>query len=80
MSVDVSGFDVDKELQSIAESISKDGIQFCGGVFECIETGEEFTLTIARGSALKRLSEHNERLMERVLELESENKKLAAQL
>lgn len=79
-SFDVSAFNVDKELQVIAESISRNGIQFCGGVFDLLGTGEEFVLTISKGSALKRISEHNERLKERVIELESENKKLTSQL
>lgn len=55
-------FDVDKQLQEIAEEVTQYGLNFCGGTFVHGSTGEEFTITIAKNSSVKAMKEDAEQL------------------
>lgn len=54
---DAEKFNVDSDLQSIADAMTVSGINFCGGVFDHLETGEEFELTIAKKSSVRSMVE-----------------------
>ena len=48
-------FDVDKQLQEIAEEVTKHGLNFCGAEFDHLETGETFTITVSRNSSVREM-------------------------
>lgn len=54
---DIEKFNVDSDLQSIADAMTISGLNFCGGVFDHLETGEEFELTIAKKSSVRSMAE-----------------------
>lgn len=53
---DLEKFNVDSDLQSIADAMTVAGLNFCGGVFDHLETGEEFELTIAKKSGVRSMA------------------------
>ena len=57
-------FNVDSDLQSIADAMTIAGLNFCGGVFDHLETGEEFELTIAKRSGVRSMTDEIAELRE----------------
>lgn len=73
-SLDLEKFNVDYELQSISDAMTITGLNFCGGVFEHLDTGEEFTLTIAKRSSIRDIDEINQKLVKENVELRKQLK------
>ena len=48
---------LDSLLQGIAEDITNEGLNYTGAEFEHIETGELFSITVAKESAERKLTE-----------------------
>lgn len=65
---DSEKFNVDSDLQSIADAMNFSGLNFCGGVFDHLETGEEFELTIAKKSSVRSIAKDIEELKGKLLE------------
>lgn len=57
-------FNVDSDLQSIADAMTIGGLNFCGGVFDHLETGEEFELTISKRSRVRGMADEIAELRE----------------
>lgn len=53
-------------LQSLAEHVTEEGLNFVGAEFDHLETGESFTVTVAKTSTVKELNDRA-KLLESVL-------------
>lgn len=73
----IDEFDIDKELQSIADKITEYGLNYGGALFEHNETGEEFVITVTKANHMHDKAERVEELTEQVRQLRELNREFA---
>lgn len=47
----------DEHLQAIADNVTEEGLRFFGAEFEHLDTGESFTVTVSKTSAIRELND-----------------------
>lgn len=60
----IDDFDIDVELQSIADKITEHKLNFGGALFEKEGTKEEFVVTVTKANFMHDLRDDNDRLTE----------------
>lgn len=58
----VEEFNIDAELQSIADKLTEDGLNYGGSLFERDSSGEEFVVTVTKSNFMHELKDTNQKL------------------